>query len=235
MKQETDQIQSQFLNLLENPWTILTQGKKFGIKGAKRFFGIMFLFVSANLLILLLALANEFTDKEAFYQAWYLLYMLAIGIGITALAMYKAYTFLIADAFRVIYENSRGLFKTICEKIIAKADVIIKNGSSSKNGNVSQAINIAEIINEKYKKSPKLLKRAVVYFLEKIPFRAYIIEMHADIKDGFHKKASSQLFEKCDAFIQDEIFGSNNTYWVLWLLPLNTIIQIWLMVRQDIF
>ena len=139
------------------------------------------------------------------------------------LSGYKAYKFIILDTIRVIYENSEHLFLKLIGLVVHKLDELVKNKVDLNNANLKKAINSTQIVNEKFKKAPGLVKKGVVLILNRLPLAELATEFKEDIISGNKEEVAIKLHQKIDDFISDTIFGGNNTHWIFWLLPLNLI------------
>ena len=89
---------------------------------------------------------------------------------------------------------------------------------------LTKALDFGKMVNSKYQKIPKFLRKGIILILNRIPFVGMIVDLKEDILKGNKVEASSKLYNKMDVFISDSIFGNNNTKLVWWLLPLNIII-----------
>jgi hypothetical protein len=147
-----------------------------------------------------------------------------LGVGATAYAAYRAYQYAFIDVVRVIYEIMSGFFQNICAIIIDKVWAIFQDKTKLNNKQLEKAINIGEIVNEQYKKMPRLLKRGITLVLSKVPVVGTLMTLRNELVEGGKEKASHKLFEKMDGLIGD-FFQANNTRWVWWLLPLNIVVM----------
>ncbi|OJJ17553.1 hypothetical protein BKI52_27205 [marine bacterium AO1-C] len=220
------------LELVSSPWQLIKEGGKLGVKGIKRFFGLLFLFGTINGLLLLVAvvklLLNEINRNNL------------IGLGLVALVgvvalyytAYRAYQYVLLDTIRVIYENLAPFFQKVCSIIVDKTEKLFTSKNSLNNSTLAKTIDFSKLVYEQFQKTPKFIRGGIVMVLEKIPFTGMLMEFKDDISEGRKEDASQKLFQKMDDFIQNTIFGSNNTQWVWWLLPLNIVVTLVLIIAM---
>ena len=216
--------QADLNQLPQNALQLILQSGKFGIKGAKRLFAIAFLFGICNLLLVVYGFYTYFGNSSEEVNGLFLLVLLIVGILFTALAIYKAYQFVLVELFGYAYQQSSDLFEKLSDVLVDNSEKILQK--SSQNKSVSQAIDYASIIKSKFENTPKIVSKVVGFLFNRIPLFGMLKDLQTDIAQGNKKEASSKLYVQMDTFITQSIFGSNNTQWVFWLLPLNVLVMI---------
>jgi hypothetical protein len=222
--QENTEKANKLSELMDHPWQLITQGGKLGVTGIKRFILIFILFSFVNSVLFIYGLVQFITTGASPNKLVILLVLALLGVGATAYAAYRAYQYAFIDVVRVIYENMSGFFQKICAIIIDKVWAIFQDKTKLNNKQLEKAINIGEIVNEQYKKMPRLLKRGITLVLSKVPVVGTLMTLRNELVEGGKEKASHKLFEKMDGLIGD-FFQANNTRWVWWLLPLNIVVM----------
>lgn len=222
----TNEENSKILELLEHPWRLLKEGGKFGIDGVKKMFTHAFLFGFTNFFLFLYAIYRFFASELSVPHAGYILLVLAIGVGITAYAIYRTYNYLIINTLGALYANSSSFFQKIVAGIIDKVDGLIDGTKEVTDAQLQKAISLGNMVNEKYAKMPGLFRKGMNLLLNRIPIVSMVMEIKGDLKTGDKAGASIKLYTKMDNFVTESIFGSNNTNWVWWLLPLNVVISL---------
>ncbi len=124
----------------------------------------------------------------------------------------------------MIYENLSSFFHKISELIIDKVEVLFQGKIDLTDNQLTKALDFGKMVNSKYPKTPKFLRKGIILILNKIPFVGMLIDLKEEILKGNKIEASNKLYNKMDGFISNSIFGNNNTKWVWWLLPVNIII-----------
>lgn len=223
---ENEENNNRLLELLNHPWRLIKEGGKLGVNGVKRFFTVLFLFAFSNTLLFFYAVSRLFSADFEFVKILFVLLVLIIGLGITIYSAYRTYQYVIIDTMRVIYENLSSFFHKISQLIIDKAENLFQGKVDLTDNQLTKALDFSKMVNSKYQKTPKFLRKGIIFILNKIPFVGILIDLKEDILRGNKIEASTKLYNKIDGFISDSIFGSNNTKWVWWLLPLNIIILI---------
>ena len=153
-----------------------------------------------------------------------LLLLFIVGILFTVFAIYKAYQFVLVEIFGYAYQQSSGLFHKLSDLIVENSEKILNKSSNNKS--VAQAIDYAGVLKEKFERTPKFLSKAVAFLLNRVPLLGMVKNVQSEIAQGNKEAASAQLYGEMDTFISQNIFGSNNTKWVYWLLPLNIIVML---------
>ncbi|WGH76260.1 hypothetical protein P8625_03590 [Tenacibaculum tangerinum] len=223
---ENEERNNQLLELLNYPWRLIKEGGKLGVNGVKRFFTILFLFAFSNTVLFFYAISRLLSTDFEFIKILFVLLVLVLGLGITIYSAYRTYQYVIIDTMRVIYENLSSFFHKISELIIDKAENLFQNKVDLTDNQLTKALDFGKMVNSKYQKTPKFLRKGIIMILNKIPFVGMLIDLKEDISQGNKVEASTKLYDKMDGFISGTIFGNNNTKWVWWLLPLNIIIII---------
>jgi hypothetical protein len=223
---ENEENNNRLLELLNHPWRLIKEGGKLGANGVKRFFTVLFLFAFSNTVLFFYAVSRLFSTDFEFIKILFVLLVLIIGLGITIYSAYRTYQYVIIDTMRVIYENLSSFFHKISELIIDKVENLFQGKVDLTDNQLTKAMDFGKMVNSKYQKTPKFLRKGIIMVLNKIPFVGMLIDLKEEILQGNKVEASTKLYNKMDVFISDSIFGNNNTKWVWWLLPLNIIILI---------
>lgn len=222
--EENTEKANKLMELIDYPWQLITQGGKLGVTGIKRFIQVVILFSLVNSLLFVYGFVRIISTGVGTEKFIVLLVVALLGIGTTAYVAYRAYQYAAIDVMRVVYENMSGLFQKICAIIIDKVWAIFQDKTKLNNKQLEKAINIGEIVNEQYKKMPRLLKRGITLVLSKVPVVGTLMTLRNELVEGGKEKASHKLFEKMDGFI-GTFFKANNIHWVWWLLPLNIVVM----------
>ena len=198
---------------------------KQSLKAAKWFVIISIVFAFMNLLYLIVAFASYFSKEASNLNLIYLIANLFIGIGITVVAFSFTYKYILIDTLSIVYKYLTPFFKKLSIIIIEK--VSSKAISFSYKEKIQNSLNIGNILLEVYgRKVPKLLQKAILYLLKKIPFSDFIFNMKSELEDKKSNNLSALLYQQIDQYIRQSIFLTNNMKWIVWLLPLNVVIQI---------
>jgi len=230
---QDNQIESQektarILELLERPMLLLTKGRSLGVKGVRRFVGIILLFGAVNTFVFISALviALMYSNEVSLSDLSFLLWVLLTGFAFTFFAGYKAYRYAIIDALSVVYSSLGPVFKNLTSSMVDKAGEKYSSSDSIDSTKLKTSADIFALLNDKFERIPRLLRKGVGFMLNRIPFVSMLDEVGGDIKAGNRNEASDKLYTNMDGFITNTIFGGNNTRYVYWLLPLNIVIQI---------
>jgi len=223
---ENEGNNNKLLQLLNHPWRLIKEGGKLGVNGVKRFFTVLFLFSISNTILFFYSISRLFSTDFEFSKIFFVFLVLIIGLGITIYSSYRTYQYVIIDTIRVIYENLSSFFKKISELIIDKSEGLFQSKVDLSDNELKKALDFGKIVNSKYQKIPKFLRKGIILILNKIPFVGMLIDLKEEISKGNKLEASTKLYNKMDGFISESIFGNNNTKWVWWLLPINILILI---------
>lgn len=204
---------------LTKPWGLIKNAGKLGIKGVRNFFMVVALFAITNIVLLIAALTVVISS--GFKEGWLsLLLVIVIGIGFTAFVAYKGYTYIMVNAFSVIYKQCDSLVMKVCNTVTNKINKA--TGKAKTNHN----INIANIVQEKFKGLPGIVRKMLLFLFRRIPFSSFVEQSAKLVHEGKSEEASKSLYNRTNNYVTKNIFGRNNLRWAFWLLPINIIIQI---------
>jgi hypothetical protein len=223
---EGEEKTSQVLQLLEQPMLLIRKGGKLGVSGVKSLVKIIFLFGVINTIIFFFGAYRTVTADIALVNMGYLLLMILVGFGITFFAGYRAYQYAVLDAIGVVYQGMTPAFKKVSSLIVDKAGNAYDSNKELKDGQLSNSIKVENLLQDKFARVPRILKKGIGFILNRVPLVSMLSDLKGEIIDGDREAASSSLYSKMDLFITESVFGSNNTKWVYWLLPLNILIQL---------
>ncbi|WP_430413078.1 hypothetical protein [Kordia sp.] len=231
--EENVENNNKLLQILDKPYKLILQGGKHGVKGVRRFFSIVFLFLIANLCMVIYAINRMVVSGFGFGKSFMLVVIFLAGIGFTIYAGYRTYQYVVIDTMRVIYENSTSLFQKISDLVIGNVEKLFTGKKDVKQSDLKKALNFSKMVHQKYQKVPRFIRKGMIMVLKKVPFVGMLVDLQEDINSGNNSVASAKLYTKVDSFISGTVFGNNNTKWVLWLLPLN-ILLMYLFIRWKI-
>ncbi|AUC75531.1 hypothetical protein [Olleya sp. Bg11-27] len=223
---ENEEKNNKLLELLDHPWQLIKEGGKLGVNGVKRFFTVLFLFSVSNTFLFLYSINRLFSTDFEFRKLLVVCFVLIIGLSLTIYSAYRTYHYVVIDTIRVIYENLSSFFQKISQLIIDKVEHLFQGKVDLSDTKLTKALDFGTMVNSKYQKTPKFLRKGIVLILNKIPFFGMLTDLKEDISKGNKVEASTKLYNKMDGFITESIFGNNNTKWVWWLLPLNILLLI---------
>lgn len=231
--EENEENNNKLLEIINKPYKLILQGGKHGVRGARRFFSVVFLFLIANIFMVFYAINRIIATGFGFGKTFMLVIIFLAGIGFTIYAGYRTYQYVVIDTIRVIYENSSSLFKRISDLIISNVEKVFTGKKDVKQSDVKKALNFSKMVHEKYQKVPRFIRKGLIMVLKRVPFVGMLADLQEEITSGNSSVASAKLYTKVDGFISGTVFGNNNTKWVLWLLPLNILI-LYLLIRWNI-
>lgn len=221
---ENEENNHRLIQLLDHPWRLIKEGGRLGVHGVKRFFTVLFLFSVSNTILFFYAISRLFSTNFEFSKLFFVFLVLIIGLGVTIYSAYRTYQFVVIDTVRVIYENLSALFKKIADLIIDKLANSWQGKVNVSDHQITKALDFGKMLNSKYQKIPRFLRKGILLILNRIPFVGMIADLKEEILSGSKVEASAKLYHKMDSFISESIFGNNHTKWVWWLLPLNIFI-----------
>ncbi|MEO1049311.1 MAG: hypothetical protein AAFX87_01705 [Bacteroidota bacterium] len=215
-----------FLQDVNSPWALIKKGRKYGASGFRRFVPIFLLFFFVNFMLLGYAIIRIFTSGFEAAEAVTALIVLAIGVGFVIWASRSALQYAMLETLKVIYENSTEFFKRIFSLILDQAEESLRNKASMEKDKIEPIINVSKIVNEKFQRLPKFLRKMIIYLLNKVPFADFISEFKQDLIDGNKEAIHEKLFQRVDTFLRDYVFALSSNQWIWWRLPLNIVVQI---------
>lgn len=198
--------------------SILKTTGRFGVKGLKYFLLVILLFASVNILSLIIAaIYLKGIDSTSLY-AFGLILISVLGALFTIIALYFTYKYLVTDGLTMLYKQASPFFMRLCS--------IIGEKIRMKDTHIEKAINVGGIIGEVYgQKIPRPAQKGITFIVNRIPFSDIILNIKNGIGDREEQKISSVVYEQVDSYIINSILGNNSMKWILWLLPINALIQ----------
>ncbi len=223
---ENEENNYELFQLLDQPWRLILEGGKYGVHSVKRFFGIVCLFAFVNTMLFLFGVAKLFLGGLLMDKVPYLGLVLLLGLAATAYVTYRMYQFVILDTLRVIYKNLTGLFQKLSSIIVDKVAALWQGKQKVSSTDIAETINYHDIFQNQFEKLPNFLRKALLMVLNKIPIVGMLTALQDDLVQGKKEKVSAALYQRIDQFMVETVFGSNNTKWVWWFLPLNIVVMI---------
>jgi len=205
--------------------SLLSTTGKFGLKGAKYFSGVFVLFGLLNIIFFSISIFKlKVIESMPLYITGVVLVFL-IGVGLTALAGYFTYKYLIIDGLKHAYKQMSPFFRKLSGKIVEQSGKVVDN--NIKKEHREKALNIGNMISEIYgRKVPRYVRRGISFIVNRIPYSDLILNIRDTIQNGDKDEASNLLYNEIDNYITYSILGNNSMKWIYWLLPLNIFIQI---------
>lgn len=158
-----------------------------------------------------------------------LIVQILIGLIFVFLSFWFVRSYIFINTISVVYKYLTPFFKKLTSVIIE--NVYSKSLNLSKTKHVGKVLDIGEILKNSYNnKVPRIVQRGIIFLINLIPFADFILIIQKEMKpnegESFNNELMSEkLYEQTDRYIQDSIFGDNNLSWLLWLFPLNVVIQ----------
>jgi hypothetical protein len=160
---------------------------------------------------------------------FFVLLILAAAASCVA-AFYFTYEYFMIDTIRIIYDYLIPVFKLLCgtlAKRIAEGNTgVIKKG-------YDWSENIADSFQKTYNsKVPKLIRIAIRFILEQIPFADIMYHVSIDANTTDTEALGRDIYTQFDAYLHKRFFDEYTMKWLLWFLPLSAGLQIlfiWLM------
>jgi hypothetical protein len=216
-----DSKSEQIIDLMHQPWALIKESGNMGIKGVKRFFLIVFLFAISNFILDIYAMVSFISADYTNTKLINLFLILLTGIVITTFAGYKAYQYLLINAANAIYINSQASIKNLCTQMVLKADHFFRSESFKNKTSKLGLESTKSFIDGFFVKQPSLLKKGFQRILNRAPIAQLLLDARKDILNGNHQDSSDKIFGLIDNFLTQNVFETNNTRWVGWLLPTN--------------
>ncbi len=219
---------TKILQLLNHPWRLLKEGGKLGLNGGKRFFTIVSLFCTSNIILFIYAISRVLSTEFKFSNILVVTLVATIGISITIYSAYRTYKYVKFQLLQLIYESSSTIFQKISEFIVEEFQNISIQTTNISNSKLSSFLKLGIFVNSKFEKSPKILRNGIILILNRIPFASMVTDLNLISTTASKEEATVKLFQRMDTFIRESIFNSNNTRWVYWFFPLNIFIVIFI-------
>lgn len=218
-------LDKELLKKLDGPWKILKNGTMFGIGGIKRFSVIVLLFAVMNLFLFGIGMYTAVTNNFSWSTIGILFIMILLGSAFTLWAGYRSYRYVFINILSKIYENTNQYQQNMCAEAVLRAGRIFSGEEHVTNEKLEAAVDWGNRIYDAYGQIPVFFQSGITQLLKRIPVTAFLLSMKEDIKAGNNKLAADKLHALVTDFINAHFFSTNNTRWLLWLIPLNVILM----------
>jgi len=216
-------------NMQTEKTSLLATGRKFGAKGIRYFMLTLLTFGTLNIVFLIASVIKLKTIENTSSYILAIILVLFIGIGLTILACYLTYKYLIMDGLHLVYERLSPFFVNLSGKIVDRVQKTATGKMKIKDAHIEKAFNTGDMLTEMYgRKIPGYIRKGISFLVRQIPFSELAFNIKDSIKDRDKEKASELLYNEIDDYVENSIFGNNSMKWLYWLLPLNVIIQIFI-------
>lgn len=223
---EEDETSSNRLSkLIIQPWRLLFEGRKLGVKGLGRFFLLTLLFSLVNLYFVIECIYDASVHPSA-RNLMLLGLCLLLGLLVFVVVLYRLYRYLVIEVMAAIYSHNSGFFRSVSAMMVERADELIRQNDHIQEDDLRKAIDFAELFDKKISGLPLVMRKMVRFVVHRLPMMDSISTLHNELKSGDKVSVSENFYLRMDAFIRESIFDSNNTNWAFFLLPLNLIAQI---------
>lgn len=231
LSDEEEKMNEGLAAMFSKPWRLVTEGRKFGLKGFGRFLVLSSLFIFINF-IFILTLAFEVLYNEASKEnKGLILAVLLVGVLFTTVAISKAYRFMFVDLMRVVYMNNRGVFEGISNLVVSRAYELIRKNNQVSDDELEKGLELGELSKSKFMDMPSWMRNFTKYILRRMPFHNAVSTLASEIKSNDQHTVARHLFERTDLAVRESVFDVNNTRWAFWLFTLNLVAQVFLLSR----
>ncbi|MDR1624983.1 MAG: hypothetical protein LBT33_00455 [Spirochaetia bacterium] len=217
-------------NEKKSPLSVLTDTAGQGLKIVFLILALVFLFLIPNLVCIGFGVAALFqTAITKWVIVFFVLLVLAAAVA-CLIAFLFTYEYFLVDTIRIVYAHLVPVFRALC-RTIAKRIAEGNTGIIKKGYDWSE--HIADSFQAVYnRKIPRILRAAIRFILEQIPFADIMYHISIDTKTQDTEALGNSIYTQFDGYLHTKFFDENSMKWVLWFLPLNMgldIFLIWLM------
>ena len=197
------------------------------------FIFILLLFVLFNLFFILVRNIEYYHLEEINYLRIGIQILIGLVFIICSLIFVRSY--ILVNTISLVYRYLTPFFRKLSMVITNK--VYDKSLDLSQTKHISKTLDVGSILKNTYeRKIPRIIQKGVGFLINQIPFADFVINIKDELKKEDSTNTSKEqvnnlLYNQMNNYIQNSIFSSNNLYWVLWLFPLNVVVQVLL----DIF
>ncbi|MDR2897354.1 MAG: hypothetical protein LBU99_00970 [Spirochaetaceae bacterium] len=208
----------------EIPLAVVTAVAGQGLKTVGCIILMVILFLLPNSGFIIAGIVDLIRSGFGIYNGLFAFLIAVLGAGICILAGYLTYIYLLINTIQKVYSFLEPQFRAICGGIASK---ITDGASGTVKKGYDWAADAAGSISASYtKKIPFLVRKAVRFILEQIPFADIIYHVSIDTGTGDEQALGNSLYTQVDAYVTEKFFEENNSLkWIFWLLPLNIAVQ----------
>ncbi|MDR1625668.1 MAG: hypothetical protein LBT33_03930 [Spirochaetia bacterium] len=210
--------------------SVLTDTAGQGLKIVLLALALVFLFLIPNLVCIGFGVAALFQVAITSWVIVFFVLLVLAAAGACAVAFFFTYEYFLIDTIRIVYAYLVPVFRVLC-RTIAKRIAEGNTGIIKKGYDWSE--NIADSFRIAYNsKTPRLLRVAIRFVLEQIPFADIMYHISIDTKTQDTEALGDSIHTQFDRYLHTRFFNENSMKWVLWFLPLDMgleILLLWLM------
>lgn len=217
------------LDDMENGHKIKISWKMLSIaltSGAKELMG-------ATIIAVLFAIFNLCFVSYIFYHglrynaSWNIVFPLCItvivAISFVVWAGHKSYRFGFLRVMNKTYRQTGNYRQEICIEAINRTKKLWDGNIPNDNVKVARAVKWAQLTHQYYQKLPVFFQSGVDHMLMRIPIADLLILVAKDVSIGQDEVAADKLRISIDNLVENYFFSSNKLWWIIWILPLNTL------------
>lgn len=223
MEKSLKDVAVDFTSKYNSTKKVLLETGKIGAKGGARYIQVMAVTVLLNLVLFFTSIALGVRYGFEWSDIKYVFLVLALAIVFVIFTSIKTYQYIIIKALEEFYPDAKPLVFKLFHLTVVKTEQTIRERDSISNEQLKSAISFGFVINEYYQGLPRLIKKGLIFLMNRIPVYPMLLELREDIKDQRTEQASIKLFVEADKYIQN-YFGENTTKWLYWLIPLNVVV-----------
>ncbi|MBR9860044.1 hypothetical protein GYB22_04730 [bacterium] len=206
---EQEQGSQELYSIIKTPWRLIKEGGKIGLNSAGRFLKTAVGFGLMNMILLIYAIVRAFGSNAGGMGILWVFLMLIIGVVFTVFSTWWAYRLLLVDVFEMIYKRSSHLFMKLAEKVVERADKVMKNDKASKSLNA--AVNVTDWVNSTFEKLPWVFRKMMIGILKVLPIGQMLGSIDKELIKTNKPAASAKLYSRMDAYINEKFFETHRT------------------------
>ncbi|MFK7970662.1 MAG: hypothetical protein AB8F95_09850 [Bacteroidia bacterium] len=224
--EEEEAFSDELFALLDEPLQYITQGEDYGLKGVKRFFLIVGIFILTGIIAIGFGLYRAFSIGVTLQFLGIVGLMFAVGVGFTVFAGYRAYQYAGGHATIAVFRTFAPVFKGLLRFMILRVKAAFEGKNEDYEKNLREAADMTKALHARYGRAPYLLKFALNFVVKQIPFIQILEGMKDEVMNGNETGASEMLYHEFDTHILGALADSLNTNWFWWLFPLFILVEL---------
>jgi hypothetical protein len=198
-----------------------------GLQGLGKMIGIILLLGFINLMFVAFATSNAIWGDELTKLTWQIVGIIfLVSVVFTAFCAYKMYQYTIIRSAEKVYDMIKEVvIKGLCVKIVVQV-ITMKSESQSlpTKEKFKTMFNLVTLVGDKLNTLPSIIKKPLLKIISTIPFYGLVTEYWTLFENNNKEEITELLYKKANELVKEELLHTN-LVWLLWLIPINILVQ----------
>lgn len=211
---------------LSQPWRLLGNAKRLGVKSTTRFFLLLFLFGIVNVFFIIETSLEAWSGSSLKSTELILAFLsILFGVCMVGLVLYWSYRNLVKEVYHLLYALNPQFFRSLSDCLVEHASHILQTHSNIDSADWLDSMDLSENLKSRSAELPNYLRQVAVYIASKVLVMDAVSMLPSDLKSMEIQLVKANFYQRTHDAITEDVFGKDHFNWVIVLLPVNLIIQ----------